>query len=246
MKPGPEQVVACPTCGMLERRRTLISGNTLGARVWSDGKVVAPMLPKNPDVVLCHGCGECYWLADARAVGTIDLWPAEEAPERSPLLEKARELGLSPPSGHARQAVDPEWTAAPWVREPSEAEYYDALARGLAVTSDQERSLRILAWWRSNDPERGVVPHRSGGSAPANRREENLRALAALIDASNAESLLLKAEVLRELGEFDAALEILERGPAEPTTRFGQLRALCLARDARVRQLQSDEGSASD
>ena len=29
-----------------------------------------------------------------------------------------------------------------------------------------ERSLRILAWWRSNDPERGVMSHRSGGSAP--------------------------------------------------------------------------------
>jgi len=246
MKPGPERVVACPSCGALERCPTLLSGNTLGAHVWSDGKVLAPMLPRNPEVARCHGCGACYWLADAPVVGTLDLWPAADATERSALLEIARGLGQPPPSGYPRREVDPTWTAAPRVREPTEAEYYDALASGFGATAEKETTVRILAWWRSNDPERGLRPHLLGSSAPAGRREENLRALLARLDESSAEGLLVEAEILRELGEFEGALKVLERAPAGHAEAVEQLRSLCEVRDRRLHELQVGQESTSD
>ena len=127
MLPGPDQIVACPHCKALAKYMTLMSGNTFGARVWTDGKQDAPMLPHPPAVVKCRQCAECYWLAEAKVVGTVEPW------------------------GGKRPKVDPAWTAAPEVQEPSEEEYYQALEKGLAGDPRQERSLRVLAWWRRND-----------------------------------------------------------------------------------------------
>jgi hypothetical protein len=71
MIPGPDQIIACPNCKEHEKYRTLISGNTFGAKVWTDGKQIAPMLPRPPAVVKCHYCGECYWLADAKKIKEV-------------------------------------------------------------------------------------------------------------------------------------------------------------------------------
>jgi hypothetical protein len=72
MIPGPDQVVSCPSCGAEARYTTLLSGNTIGARVWTDGKQVAPMLPSPPEVVQCHACLSAYWLHSAKVAGKPD------------------------------------------------------------------------------------------------------------------------------------------------------------------------------
>ena len=71
MKLGPNQIVACPHCGALAHYRTLVSGNTIGAVVWTDGRQCAVMMKTPPAVVKCHACATCYWLADAREIGTV-------------------------------------------------------------------------------------------------------------------------------------------------------------------------------
>lgn len=72
MIPGPDQVIACPHCGSLARQHTLISGNTFGAILWSDGKQEAPMLPEFPAVTKCHGCKRFYWVDEAEVKGEIE------------------------------------------------------------------------------------------------------------------------------------------------------------------------------
>lgn len=71
MIPGPDQILACPRCDALHRRRTLATGNTLEMTRWSDGKVDAPMLPDLPKITRCHSCRRIFWLANARALGEI-------------------------------------------------------------------------------------------------------------------------------------------------------------------------------
>ena len=51
MIPGPILIIPCPICSFQGKKRTLISGNTFGAELWSDGKQIAPMLPEYP--ILC-------------------------------------------------------------------------------------------------------------------------------------------------------------------------------------------------
>jgi len=216
MIPGPIQIIACPHCSVLAKYMTLVSGNTFGAKVWTDGKHIAPMLPRPPAVVECHSCGECFWLADARKVGSLE------------------------PYGSGGGDVDPAWAAAPYVLEPTEEAYHRALRKGLAVSPEQQRTLRILAWWRGNDAVRDTPnPEDAGVACGSEARRENLEALARLLDEGNENDRVMKAEVFRELGDFESALRLLGRVTApDYAAVVRQLRSMCEDGDTCVRQLQ--------
>jgi hypothetical protein len=72
MLPGPDAYVRCPSCAALARHSTLLSGNSFGAKVWSDGFVDAPMYPDPPPYVQCRRCHTCYWLARAEELAEED------------------------------------------------------------------------------------------------------------------------------------------------------------------------------
>jgi uncharacterized Zn finger protein len=57
MIPGPTVIYECSSCGKHIEQQTIVSGNTFGARFWTDGKVDAPMLPDEPWLVKCQHCG---------------------------------------------------------------------------------------------------------------------------------------------------------------------------------------------
>ena len=216
MLPGQDQVVACPHCGALEKHQTLLSGNTFGAVMWSDGKQLAPMLPVPPGVARCHSCRNCYWLEEAAMIGLVSGWSEED------------------------ENSNPEWVNAPEVREPSTREYHAAIAAGLAKDVDGEKRLRILAWWRGNDAARGKR-HDSGGvvgTAPPALRKANLERLAALLSGPSDDERIMRAEVLRELGRFADAEQLLnEVSSTEAAWVVDQLRALCEKKDPAVREL---------
>ena len=215
MLPGPDQIIACPHCKQLARYKTLRSGNTLGAVVWTDGKEVAPRLPCPPAVVECPHCGECYWVAEAEQVGTVD-----------------------PCSTEGRQ-LDPAWAAAQEAQEPAEEGYYLALERRLAKDPQQERNLRILAWWRRNDAFRHARPAQTEAIDTASGAwRANLEALAALLNEADDSDRIMKAEVLRELGEFESAKELL-KGVTSSEHGFVvyQIWSMCVRRDTLVRQV---------
>jgi hypothetical protein len=181
---------------------TLLSGNTFGARTWTDGRQVAPMLPHPPPVVRCSHCHRFFWLRDAKNIGAI--------------------LSLE---------------------EPSEQDYYSAIAGGLAKDAAEEKTLRVLAWWRGNDEYRGE------SGRPARRpwrlspeARENVERLVALLSDEDISERIMMAEALRELGEFDAATRLLAGFDAgDAATAVSRIRELCERGDPRLRVLHSDE-----
>lgn len=70
MIPGNSIIRKCPSCEGSIRQRTLMSGNTIGARFWTDGKMEAPMLPSYPPLVRCPHCNGLLWLPSAEEIGT--------------------------------------------------------------------------------------------------------------------------------------------------------------------------------
>ena len=216
MLPGPDQVVACPRCGWFARHFTLMSGNTFGARVWTDGKQVAPMLPGVPPVAKCLHCKAFYWLSEAEQVGTVNDWDSEE------------------------EFIDPAWAHAKDIEELSESEYHSAIESSLARNREQERILRILAWWRGNDAFRddlGTSGRPLGRTT--DRFRDNLLALVGLFDTSNTNEILMKAESYRELGEFKAATAILDQVRADDLADAArQMCDLCYRGDTLVRPLR--------
>ena len=183
---GPDRIVACPHCKGLARCTSLVSGNNYGARLWTDGRYVAPWLPASPQVVRCRRCSEIYWLADAERVGNLDPLASEDS-------------------------VDPAWRAAEAVQEPSEQEYYLAIEKRLAGDADQERTLRVAAWRKHNDAVRRDPPATpSDAVSEVDGWRGNLEALASLLDDQDENHRPLKAEMLRGLGRFEAATAVLD------------------------------------
>ena len=221
MASGPIQVVACPSCKTFAWYAATLSGNTFGARRWTDGKMIAPMFPQPPSFIRCGSCKSLYWLDQAEQKGSFDP------------------LG---PAGNL-----PKLRAAPSIQEPSEAEYYEALENA-PEDRYRERELRTLAWWKSNAPHRGpegastiqfgddpAPPPKSDDTEPTSSpeaRRANMEALVAILDESDEGTLLMKAELLRELGRFPEALALLERIQGDPLQKLADIfRSYCKAQD---------------
>ena len=166
-------------------------------------------------MVKCHACAKCYWLTDATEIGVV-----------------ARDF-------RAKEPVPEAWSKAPEVKEPSADEYLDAIEAGLAKDRAQEKSLRLLAWWRANDASRDWTPdaERARAASPDGFRR-NLRRLAELLTDDTDDERVMKAEVLRELGQFKAAEAALgEVVSKDLDWVVERIRTLCRARNAKVAKL---------
>lgn len=205
MKQGSPQIVVCPLCKGLAKYRTLLSGNYIDARLWTDGKLVAPMFPQAPAVVKCKHCKECYWLSEANKFSILNLF---------------RRL----------KAV---WSHPEFVEEPSEEEYYQAIRKNLAKTPQQEKVLRILAWRRRNDAYRKESISRLERQVDTSSQwRENLESLLSVLDDPTENDLIVKAETLRHMGRFQETAEILERISSPDYAAFvSEIGRLCEARD---------------
>ena len=100
MIPGPILIISCPICGLIGKKRSLISGNTFGAELWSDGKRIAPMLPEYPSFVKCRECGSFFFTKEKDEQDKFswsdkgkDKWPDIDFFEFPSFLEYFEALG---------------------------------------------------------------------------------------------------------------------------------------------------------
>ncbi|MFN5878563.1 MAG: hypothetical protein ACK44B_06845 [Flavobacteriales bacterium] len=62
MIPAPDSHYSCPECGAIHAREEIMSGNTFGAKYYSDGKMEAPMYPDRPFMIRCGQCALIFFL----------------------------------------------------------------------------------------------------------------------------------------------------------------------------------------
>ena len=169
----------CPGCGLPWH---LPPRPLATGRAWSDGyqDTLAP-----PALVTCPACGALAWVQDTLT---------HPAPLRTGTWwDRLR--------GRAPTPVTPSI--------PSEAALLDALAGGFARTPREERHLRLLAWWQRNHAQRALLFEDASPPAAGEAWQASLRALLSLLDARLTGDALLRAEALRHLGDFTAALATL-------------------------------------
>ena len=82
MLPGPTIIRRCSACKKMIAEHTLTSGNTFGARYWTDGKRDAPMLPVVPWLVKCPHCRSLIWRDEQEQVEELEPWlpPGKDQP----------------------------------------------------------------------------------------------------------------------------------------------------------------------
>ena len=72
MLPGPVEIIQCPYCEQKFKQSTMMSGNTIGAKFWTDGKREAPMLPDGIIVAFCETCSQYFWVDEAEVIDEVE------------------------------------------------------------------------------------------------------------------------------------------------------------------------------
>ena len=155
----------CPHCKAHVVQEETVSGNTIGATYWTDGKREAKMLPDHPWLAKCPACS-------VGCSGSMKPWrwtPASTRPKessRSWLLQKKR----------------------CWVFCP-----------GRPCPGIRNSTCGYAAWRSANDAWRW-----NPNATPAFSKDQvqNLKALSEMLDETEPNQRILKAEIARELGEF--------------------------------------------
>lgn len=124
MTPGPNKILKIPKTGSLIKISTIGSGNTFGARWWTDGKMEAPMMPDNPWLRRHPETGETFWCDECEEVASEEPWGQGTEYADVPFAEDAGESDL-------------------------EAELVSKNS-----SPDKERYIRTRLWWLWNDPGR--------------------------------------------------------------------------------------------
>lgn len=158
-----------------------MSGNTFNAKLFSDGKMVAPMLPDFPDLTKCKRCNTLLWLSKLKEIETYD-WIDEE----SSIWKKADEAEFL-----------------------SIKDYYKALNEGLAENQQEELFIRRCIWWAYNDRIRKRKKQFDDENDKL-KWEDNCKKLILLLDQSDSEQKIMIADIKRNLGDFEGCFAIIE------------------------------------
>ena len=185
MIPGPDSIFACPECEHRIAKGSLRSGNTLHSVLYSDGKLVAPMMPDFPDLIKCSRCGAFFWLHNLNKIETIELYMYDIINKEKPEREKPERAEF-----------------------PSLEEYIEALNKGEFHTEDEELILRRNIWWAFNDRVRDEIEMFST-SGQREIWETNLRKFQSMLNLEEPEESLMIAETHRNLEEFSKCMELL-------------------------------------
>ena len=120
-QPAPNIIRACPECSGEIVQGAMASGNTFGARMWTDGKMEAPMLPDYPLLVKCPNCQALFWINEAKEIGQGGFF------DENPGWPNAKEPVL-----------------------PTESDFLRALATG-GMSREKDLYLRRKYWEAIND-----------------------------------------------------------------------------------------------
>ena len=211
MRPGPTSIKKCKGCGNLFKEMSMSSWSSTGNTYWTDGVRDAATTTRRtlPGLVACPHCGDAVLLAATEDVGEISC--------RSFLSEQ-------PPHELA-------FNDLPIYRKLPLQSYFDFLNAN-SLAAEDEKSLRVETWRLSNDLRR----HDGANLELSDFEVLNLTALVSLFTEPDPGDMLLKAEVLRELGRFDDARAVL-------TDLVSKVDALAERRQVGATELQTTQAT---
>jgi hypothetical protein len=210
MTPGPRIIRVCTACAKYIKQFTWASGNTFGARFWTDGKVKGHMFPASQQFVKCPHCSALVWIYELKEVDRIA------------------------PREHINSADYMFKDACPPIM-PTMKDTVDFLARA-PMDKEKELYLRVQIWWAGNDPRR----ESDTPPPLEPLEKENLRILAPLLREGGDREWIMGAETFRERGMFKKAEEWLDEKAFDgfPDRMAGAIRELSRKRIATVQELK--------
>lgn len=200
MIPAYCKLASCPHCGGKKEIVQIASGNTYGAWLWSDTKQVAPMLPHVSPIQRCPTCGHYYFLnqfscEEGNTYSDEEGWLSfDEA------IEAFGELVID-----NRKYLE-EWNA--WRLDDDDKDDENSEAFKAWLHEEKQKNIELLTIiiaWAFNDMIRN-------GETPSKEQYDIFRATISshLKQPILSNNQLLRAELYREIGEFDECLHTLD------------------------------------
>ena len=199
MLPGPIIVKRCSECGGLLKQRTISSGNTRRAKVWTDGEMLAPMLPITPPLIRCGHCDSIIWSQDLENVDSYETYIGYRA-----LSDDKDEYEVHKKKLEEKMSI---YESTPYYEKPTVEELFQYLGSP-KLLPDKEIVVRLRAWRLGND-----IRRNTDEIIPLTINEiNNLECSLPLLFDQGYESSLVTAEIKRELGDFDGARDLILNG----------------------------------
>lgn len=156
----------------------------------------------------CQGCNKTYWIEDATSLGVVPSF--EEAPARRPvwLPEFLRKSSGDAKQEPVEQVEQRDLDYVDYHQHPRPADLLLAVLREEWSSTEREQYLRTRLWWIGNHSQRGL---RMLSPMTDEQSIDNMLRLLALYQAvadlgHNSEAI---AELLRHMGRFDEAIEVI-------------------------------------
>jgi hypothetical protein len=162
-------------------KKSVISGNTYGSKIFSDGKRIAPMLPDFPELTKCKQCNTIFWLSKMKEIGTYE-WGDNK---------------------------NPKWQNTDDAEFLTIDDYFQALEAGMAEDKNEESYIRQQIWWTYNDRVRNGE-NMCKNEEDELRWRENVSILLSLLDLDDLTQKIMMAEINRNLGNFENCMNIVE------------------------------------
>ena len=175
------EIKQCPTCSCEFTAWAVASHNTIDAKFFTDGFVYGPMYDEGSALLMCPGCNKYFWREDV---------PTRESMRDSQYFRDAERRSL------------------PDAKQVHGRDNDDLLHQAFWKSEAQEKYIRIRAWWSFNSAYRGHATEEFNLSP---EQEANLLRLLQLLSTNDPDESITRAEVLRELGQFDNCLKQLDQ-----------------------------------
>lgn len=140
MTPGKTYIYSCQKCGKLLTRRSLMSGNTFGSVLYSDGKRISPMNPSFPDLTKCKRCDSIFMISDLEEIGKYRF--GENIPPAWQDADEAEFLSIA----DYQRAIETEIADELMLREHLWQAFNDRIRNGQEIFQDLNDEVQ----WENN------------------------------------------------------------------------------------------------
>lgn len=213
----------CLYCDWTYHIYSTMSCNTIGANIYTDGFIDGHMYSEDGAIITCPNCEKPSWREDIpREQGMTEAEYDKsdyhkincEKENKRFMMLYYRDKGMKSANSDASATGD-----------TSGCEDYEKFLRmKFWKKIEQEIYVRIKAWWSFNKPYRirlGLRRKQSKNECLPNKsykkfyltveQRDNLLQLLSLLDDSKPEHVTMKAEIYRELGEFNNCIRLLNK-----------------------------------
>lgn len=191
----------CPHCEEILMSMEVMSHNTFGTTFWTDGRAY-DALKSHHQMMKCPECSAFFWKRDMIELGKEERKKSKYDKEIEDMIKKIN---------NDKTSYEDNGELVEYERvNPIElSEMYSFLGSKEVRNKEEERYVRKMIWWHSNDLRR-INKNNDNNVTYSEEEIKNMERLLELESDDAIENTLVKAEIKRYFGEFESSMLLLD------------------------------------